>query len=76
MQIVSVLWLVKRYLIYRGATRLEKSLENYSCLSAASYKVSIAQRGLHSAVLFSRLSNHVYYTAGSARGQDEASPVF
>ena len=71
MQIVFVLWLVKRYVIYRGATRLEKSLENYSCLSAASYKVSIAQ-----AVLFSRLSNHVYYTAGSAREQDEASPVF
>ena len=45
MQIVFVLWLVKRYVIYRGATRLEKSLENYSCLSAASYKVSIAQRG-------------------------------
>lgn len=44
MQIVFVLWLVKRYVVYRGATRLDKSLENYSCLTAASYKVSIALR--------------------------------
>ena len=45
MQIVFVLWLVKRYVVYRGAKRLDKSLENYSCSTAASYKVSITQRG-------------------------------
>ena len=71
MQIVFVLWLVKRYVVYRGATRLDKSLENYSCLTAVSYKVRIALRGA-----FFTLPNHVYYKAGRARGQDEVSPVF
>ena len=70
MQIVFVLWLVKRYVVYRGATRLDKSLENYSCLTAASYKVSIALRGAFFTLI------QPYYTAGRARRQDEASPVF
>ena len=71
MQIVFVLWVVKRYMVYRAAKRFDKSLENYSCLPAA-----VTKWVLHSAVLFSRLSSHVYYTAGIARGQDEAIPVF
>ena len=37
MQIVFVLWLLKRYVVYRGAKTFDKSLENYCCLSAASY---------------------------------------